>query len=191
MLPDLLNLPKHLREEGPAIKSAPYSFGTACFIILVVCITVCSSLFYWHYRGIVETRDGTIIEKNATIEKQRTALDLTEKDNARLREDIKSGRQYSSLPLKRRVEILSQQLLEFASDWERGAFSNNPAYYLGDSWNLRFRDRIRNVRTQLDDMGKHSEELDKLVESASSSADIRKLATELRKIAESLPDDTH
>jgi hypothetical protein len=188
-MPDPLFLAERLQKEKAVIKAAPWSFASACFVILVASFFGCWAALFWHYQGILE-------EKNATIEKQSKALDRSDKENERLEHQLANSKAYLpdiSIPLKKRAMILADQMDEFQKNEVRqhpGDWNFVPSWY-----GARFERRMETVRSQLDELGIHSLGLDvEIFNSTWQPNDTNKMtriSEELRKLIPQIPEEAH
>ena len=132
-------------------------------------------------------------EKDATIEKLSKALDHSDKENEKLERQLSNAKSYqpdTSIPLKRRILILADQLDEFAKDIEAGK-TGDPKWMYQE----RFQHRVEAVRNQLDESGVRSAELDQIVINRAwveqTSERVRLMAGDFRKLAERTSEDAH
>ena len=142
-----------------------------------------------------------VASKNATIETLTTAntdkaskIETLNKDYEKLSKqnaDLKQALIDRQLPVKKRATILAQQLTDLAKRFDK----NNAANWqsLGVEYQNRFLGRIETVVSQLDEMGQHSEVLDKNLRFVIGDHDfgehVLTLAKELDRLAGNLKSD--
>ena len=132
-----------------------------------------------------------VASKDATIEALRTAKEIGDKENDKLRgqvADLRAYRAQDATPLKKKALILAQQIREFTASWKDtdapGVQSENVMKYLG-----RFGLRAQIMRDDLDQNGQHSDSFDKVMYDFSNNyQDVRTIAAEIERLGKKLSD---
>lgn len=152
----------------------------------------------------VNTKQGIIDRKQSDIDSLSKQLEAANRENDKLRNvnaQYQSAHDEKNFPLKKRGQILAKQLSEFVDELDKdrtNAINNlNWRELRNDEWQNRFAPRINVMTKQLDELGQHSDKIQKLdiayypnFGDPSSDLQLRELAAELNKLAAGLPDTT-
>jgi len=170
----------HVKKEGHHLKAAPLAF----FFLLLI-----GGWGGWLIKD--ELWNATNEANKAHIQDLESRLAGKQTENDHLEAKLKDAaipRGESGIPLKKRVQILADQLEELA---KRVAGQNDMVTM--DEYIARFERRVETARVQLDEAGLNSRELDAVVLNGSwpnpATAKIQAMATEFRKLAEKTPED--
>ena len=176
----------HIKKEWHHLKAAPLAFlclllagGWGGWLVKSELWSAASEAERLHVQDLESRLAGKQADNERLI-----------KDNERLDRKLSEAsipRGESGIPLKKRVQILADQLEEFSNQIASNSTGGFSAYI------ARFERRVEAARAQLDEAGLHTDELDVAVLNGSwpdhPETKTRMMATELRKLAEKVTED--
>jgi hypothetical protein len=181
-------------KEWRVIKSI--SFWIAGGIVAIGAFLIAS----WYYSGeisaqhaTIEEKDGTIEQKDETIRTISEERDAANRENDRLHNDVEAyqaANAAKSSPLKDRIKILAQQLLDFSELTRTNSAGNNNYILLSqyrNEWNGRFEPRLDSVLNELDVRGQYSQFIPAGEDYQLPNPDqIKTISSELNRMADAL-----
>lgn len=183
------------KEQAPDItepkKFAWHQISTNWHHLRAASLAVASIVVIAFVSGFLLAWNMVVASKDATIETLKTAKEIEDKENEKLRGqvvDLRAYRAQDAMPLKKKALILVQQIREFMAGWKDtdagNVQSDNVQKYLN-----RFGLRAQIMRDDLDQNGQHSDVFDKVIYDFSANYhDVRTIATEIERLGKNLPD---
>jgi hypothetical protein len=159
----MFDIPDWFKKEGAIVKDSPILFTIS---VLIATAILGAGIFtyeqHYYYAGILTEKDGTIVQKDATITTISEERDAANRENDRLHNDVaayQAANAAKSSPLKDRAKILAQQLLDFSElTRTNSAGSNwNLQNQYRQEWNGRFDPRLDSILNELDVRGQYSQ----------------------------------
>lgn len=181
----------HLTKDWHLMTKAPIAFLAVLLLSLLL-----ARLYIWD--SVIPEKDEQLKTKQSQIDFLTKKLEASDKDTDRLRAEnaaYRAGHDDKSLPLKKRVLILSDQLEEYKSRFTDAWTKRDTTRMatLSYEWENRFKNRVDVAESQLDDNGQHSEKLERIgyidFYNSDPTAAVELIASELKRMAEALPDN--
>jgi predicted RNase H-like nuclease (RuvC/YqgF family) len=172
------------------------------FLAVLVFSLAASWLLTWQV--VVPEKDQQLLTKQDNIDGKQTQidflntkLDAANRDNEKLRSDnanLQEARDEKNFPLKKRAQILAQQIADFADSIENDK-SGQKYQFLSNEWNNRLSQRIDAAVRALDEMGQHSDKIEQfnqmnfgMINDPRFISGIREEAVEIKKLADAIPE---
>ena len=181
----------HLTKDWRLMLKAPIAFGSVVLFAVGL-----AWILTW--KVVVPEKNEQLSTKQSQIDFQIKKLDATDKENDHLRNELASyqaSHDERALPLKRRALILSDQVKDYVTriDAARAKKDMVELGALENEWSSRFESRVDVATRQLDAYGQHSDKLEGINSAPSIfdsrfSTNIFLYATEIKKMADNLPD---
>lgn len=175
----------HEIEKGwPVLKAAPRAVASVSFLsgLLGFCLA-------WYI--VVASKNATIETLSTSTKEKDSTIDLLQKENDKLQKqnlELKTAIAEFAAPLKKRTLILANQLIEFIKQRPNGESLDDTR----TDYENRFPGRNAKIVLQLDEVGQHSDTLNKALSNvnfydpSTFVTNVMTVANELERLANNL-----